>query len=72
MKPTLSTAAASGSVAFAIVVLIQWILTFWHIALPTDAASAILTILAAIIHWLAVIHIFPAPIDDAITKETKP
>ena len=51
--PTLSTSAASGGVAGAVIVLIQWGLTFAHITLPADVAAALLVVIAPGLHWLA-------------------
>ncbi len=51
MKPTLSTAAASGTVSLAFVVVLQWLLMNWNISMPADVASALSTLLAAGVHW---------------------
>lgn len=51
MKPTLSTAAASGTVSLAFVVLVQWVLSLRGISMPADVASALSTLLAAGVHW---------------------
>lgn len=49
--PSLSTAAASGSVSLAFVVVLQWLLSLIHIDLPGDVQTALSTILTAVIHW---------------------
>ncbi len=51
MTPTLSTAAASGTVSLAFVVLVQWALSLWGVSMPADVASALNTLLAAGVHW---------------------
>lgn len=50
--PSLSTAAASGSVSLAVVVVLQWLLSLIRIDLPADVQTALSTILTAVIHWL--------------------
>lgn len=51
MKPTLSTAAASGTVALSLVVLLQWLLALRGIQMPADVATATGTLLSAGVHW---------------------
>ncbi len=61
MNPTLSTAAASGTVSLAIVVVMQWLLTNWKISIPADVASALNTLIAAGVHWLVARQKNPSP-----------
>jgi len=49
--PSLSTAAASGSVALACVVVLVWLLSLAHVAVPDDVSVALGTILTNSIHW---------------------
>jgi hypothetical protein len=50
--PSLSTAAASTSVAMAIAILIRWFFSFFHITITPDVETAFATIAANVIHWL--------------------
>jgi hypothetical protein len=52
MKPTLSTAAASGSVSLGAVVILQWLLGSHGIQIPADVATAMGTLLSAGVHCL--------------------
>lgn len=52
MKPTLSTAAASGSVSLAVVVFLQWLLALRGVQMPADVATALGTLMSAGFHWI--------------------
>ena len=49
---TQATAAASGTAALSAVVIISWILSFWHIDVPTDVASAMTVLLGIVVHFV--------------------
>jgi hypothetical protein len=51
MTPTLSTAAASTSVGLASVVVFVWFLSFFHVSVPADVATALGTIATNGVHW---------------------
>lgn len=51
---TLSAAAASGTVSLALVVVLQWFLSLYKISLPADVATALATVVAALVHWFVV------------------
>jgi hypothetical protein len=49
---SLSTAAASGTVSLAIVVVLQWLLALQGLQIPADVATALGTLITAIVHWI--------------------
>ena len=60
MQTTLSTATASGAVSLAAIVVLEWILGFWHVSMPADVATAAATLLTAGVHYLVAAHMLPA------------
>lgn len=58
---TVSAATASGTVALAAIVVVQWLLSLAHISLPADVATALATVLTAGVHYLVANHVLPAP-----------
>lgn len=48
---TLSTAAASGTVALAFIIVLQWLLSMDGIQIPADVATALSTLLTVPVHW---------------------
>ena len=52
MNTSLSTAAASGTVSLAAIVLLNWVLSFCHITMPADVATAAATLVTAGVHYL--------------------
>lgn len=53
IKPSTAASAAGGTVATALVVIIDWILTLWHISMPAAVGAALATIFAALGAFLA-------------------
>lgn len=51
---TVSTAAASGGVTGAVVVLISWALSLANITVPAEVAAAAMVIVAPVVHMIAV------------------
>lgn len=49
-----STAAASGGVVGAIVVIGSWALSLAHVTVPAEVAAAAMVVLAPLVHLLAV------------------
>lgn len=49
--PSLSTAAASSSVAMSISVILDWLMSFIHLSMTPDVETAFATVLTAIIHY---------------------
>lgn len=58
---TLSTAAASGTVGLAFVIVLQWLLSMRGIQIPADVATALSTLLAVPVHWLVTRTKQPSP-----------
>jgi predicted ATP-dependent Lon-type protease len=56
---TVSAATASGAVALAAVVVLQWLLGLRHITLPADVATAIAVLLTAGVHCLVSMRLIP-------------
>lgn len=55
MKPTSqATAAASGGVVGAIVTILIWVLSLWHVDVPAEIAAAMMVILTPCLHMFAV------------------
>ena len=61
MTTSLSTAAASGTVSLAAIVLLNWMLSFYHIAMPADVATAAATLVTAAVHYLIALKALPLP-----------
>lgn len=58
-----STAAASGGVVGAIVVMVVWGLGLAHVTVPAEVAAALMVVLAPIVHLLAVrLGLSPDPV----------
>jgi hypothetical protein len=53
-QPTHATAAASGGVAGAAVVIITWLLSLFHLEVPAEVAAAAMVVLTPIVHLIAV------------------
>ena len=51
---TVSTAAASGGVTGAVVVLVSWALSLANITVPAEVAAAAMVIIAPVVHLIAV------------------
>lgn len=49
MSPVAGGAASSGAAGSAVVVLV-WVLSLFHIALPPDVAAALVMLLAPLVH----------------------
>jgi len=49
--PSLSTAAASSSVAMSIAVILEWLLSFANISMTPDVQTALATVLTAAVHY---------------------
>ena len=49
-----STAAASGGVAGAAVVIIAWALSLAHIDMPAEVAAALMVLIAPLLHLIVV------------------
>jgi hypothetical protein len=61
MNTSLSTAAASGTVSLAAIVLLNWALSFVHVVMPADVATAAATLVTAGVHYLIAVKAIPAP-----------
>jgi hypothetical protein len=52
-KPTSQAAAnASSGAAMAGVVVLVWLLSLWHIALPPEVAAALVSVIGALVHYV--------------------
>lgn len=70
-----STAAASGGVVGAIVVMVTWALSLAHVTVPAEVAAAAMVVLAPIVHLIAVrlgLSPDPAPAPDAPASPAVP
>jgi hypothetical protein len=72
MNTSLSTAAASGTVSLAAIVLLNWALSFVHVAMPADVATAAATLVTAGVHYLIAVKAIPAPPKVAPVAPTAP
>ena len=66
---TVSTAAASGGVTGAVVVLVSWALSLANITVPAEVAAAAMVIIAPVVHLIAVrlgVTLDPEPVPDPV------
>jgi hypothetical protein len=68
---TQSTAAASGGVSLAVIVLLQWALSLAGLQITPDVAAAMGAVLAACVHYLIVSKIIPDPDSPDILPNPK-
>lgn len=72
MKNTsVSSAAASGGVTGAAVVLVTWLLSLAHIEVPAEVAASLMVILAPALH-LAVVRLGVEPPEKPAAPATQP
>lgn len=69
---TVSAATASGTVALAAIVVLQWLLSLAHISLPADVATALATVLTAGVHYLVANHVLPGVKPASATTPAAP
>ena len=62
---TASTAAASGGVAGAAVVILVWLLGLMHVTMPADVAAAVMVVLSAALHAGVLKYMVPS-LDEEI------
>jgi multisubunit Na+/H+ antiporter MnhG subunit len=70
MKSTnVSTAAASGGVAGAAVVIICWALSLAHVVVPAEVAASFMVVTAPVLHLVALrMGVEPAPVAPTPTN----
>jgi len=72
-----SGAASSGAAGSAVVVMV-WVLSLFHVPLPSDVAAALVMLIAPVVHVLIsrrsrnALPAMPAPITPVAQKEATP
>lgn len=67
----LPTAAGAGGAALAVVTILVWIGSFWHVAVPDTVVSAATVLIAFAAHWIALQVRSGAPAATDLQKGSK-
>lgn len=62
--PKTAAAGIGGTVAIALVTVLEWILGFWHISMPAAVSAAIATIISTVLSYYAPPAHPPPPTDS--------
>ncbi len=72
IAPKTAATVGAGGISVALISIIQWALSYWHIVIPPDVAVAFSTLLMGAASYLAPRQHQPIPVDVPKPSELKP